>query len=186
MQSPGKLRIAITYASEDTAHLGTQCHRILSSTSGAHIRPPEGVPSLSLDSVLLSADIFELLERKKTAIGKRLKISTGNCGLLQPILSGTIRDVEPEASDEPPFTARVTLKRARTTALQDVDTGSSSPQMCLDSGDLETLIDGALRISVLGRINNKMLHGVKVKANTFEVGLADVAPILWKPGYLSV
>jgi len=58
--------------------------------------------------------------------------------------------------------------------------------MCLDSGDLETLIDGAFRTSILGRIKNKMLPGVKVKANAFEVGLADVAPSLWKPGYLSV
>jgi hypothetical protein len=51
---------------------------------------------------------------------------------------------------------------------------------------VQTLIDGALRLSVLSSITSKMLPGVKVKANTFGPGLADLSPTLWKPGYLLV
>jgi hypothetical protein len=47
------------------------------------------------------------------------------------------------------------------------------------------LIDGAMRLSVCTNLN-KTSNGLKVKANTFAVGLADVAPVLWRPGYLLV
>ncbi|KAF3044820.1 hypothetical protein E8E12_010920 [Didymella heteroderae] len=50
---------------------------------------------------------------------------------------------------------------------------------------MQALIDGALRLSILSSINGKTLPGVKVKANTFGTGLADLAPTVWKPGYLS-
>lgn len=55
------------------------------------------------------------------------------------------------------------------------------------SSELEAvkqLIDGAMRLSISG--GNNASTGLKVKANTFAVGLADVAPALWRPGYLTV
>jgi hypothetical protein len=51
---------------------------------------------------------------------------------------------------------------------------------------MQTLIDGALRLSVLSSINSKMLTGIKIKANTFGPGLADLVPTIWKPNYLWV
>ncbi|KAJ4987220.1 hypothetical protein SVAN01_07231 [Stagonosporopsis vannaccii] len=185
VQSPGKLRIAVTYAHEGEAPTEKQRHRTLPSTPATDVRPPEGVPSMSLDSILLSVDIFKLPERKKTATGKRLKMSTSNGGLSQPRPSGMIDSLELELSGATLFTSPASLKRARTLALPTIDSGPYSPQVSLDIGDLETLIDGSLQVSILGRINNKMLPGVKLKASTFEVGLADIAPILWKPGFLS-
>ena len=58
-----------------------------------------------------------------------------------------------------------------------------SPQSALDYAVLQLFIDGALRLSVLSTINNKLIPGFKVKANTFESGLADIAPSLWRPAY---
>ncbi|KAF1921935.1 hypothetical protein BDU57DRAFT_67452 [Ampelomyces quisqualis] len=48
--------------------------------------------------------------------------------------------------------------------------------------EIKTMVDGAMRLSVCG--SAKSLNGLKIKANTFSVGLVDVAPILWRPGYL--
>jgi hypothetical protein len=50
--------------------------------------------------------------------------------------------------------------------------------------EITLMIDGAMRHSILGA--HKSPTGIKVKANTFVVGLADVAPVLWRPGYLFV
>lgn len=50
---------------------------------------------------------------------------------------------------------------------------------------LETLVDGALRFSLCGTLS-KPANGLKVKANTFGQGLADIAPSMWKPGYVAV
>jgi hypothetical protein len=51
--------------------------------------------------------------------------------------------------------------------------------------EVENLLDGALRLSICGDLN-KTPNKLKVKASTFRFGLSDVAPALWKPGYLSV
>lgn len=60
------------------------------------------------------------------------------------------------------------------------------PRTGVEPTNMQTLIDGALRLSIISSINSKMLPGIKVKANTFGPGLADIAPALWKPGYLLV
>ncbi|KAF2692166.1 hypothetical protein K458DRAFT_381993 [Lentithecium fluviatile CBS 122367] len=48
---------------------------------------------------------------------------------------------------------------------------------------VETMIDAGLRISVSNSLRGSS-GGLKIKANTFTEGLADVAPALWRPGYL--
>lgn len=49
---------------------------------------------------------------------------------------------------------------------------------------MQGMVEGAMRLSISG--TSKSSTGIKVKANTFAVGLADVAPVLWRPGYLFV
>jgi hypothetical protein len=49
--------------------------------------------------------------------------------------------------------------------------------------EIQTLVDAAMRLSVYGMV--KSSGGTRIKANTFAVGLADVAPVLWKPGFLA-
>lgn len=72
---------------------------------------------------------------------------------------------------------------ATTCGTQDrlADTRSSP-----DTADLHALVDGALRLSVMSSINSKSLSGIRIKANTFRLGLAEIAPTLWRPGYLLV
>lgn len=52
--------------------------------------------------------------------------------------------------------------------------------------EIHHIVDGALRLSVSGSFSNKSANGIKVKANTFRAGLADIAPALWRPSYLTV
>lgn len=54
-----------------------------------------------------------------------------------------------------------------------------------DTSEVKRLVDGAMRLSVCCSLQ-KTSNDLKIKANTFNVGLADVAPVLWKPGYLLV
>jgi hypothetical protein len=50
--------------------------------------------------------------------------------------------------------------------------------------DIFQLVDAAIRLSICG--TSKLSSGIKIKANTFVLCLADVAPVLWRPGYLGV
>jgi hypothetical protein len=50
--------------------------------------------------------------------------------------------------------------------------------------EVQLMVDGAMRLSICGL--NRSQGSLKLKANTFGVGLAEVAPVLWRPGYLAV
>ncbi|PVH94643.1 hypothetical protein DM02DRAFT_676054 [Periconia macrospinosa] len=50
---------------------------------------------------------------------------------------------------------------------------------------LSHMVDAAVRFSVLNSLKGSAT-GLKVKANNFTARLADVAPTLWRPGFLSV
>jgi hypothetical protein len=50
--------------------------------------------------------------------------------------------------------------------------------------EIQLMVDGAMRLSICG--HNKPQGSLKLKANTFVVGLAEVIPVLWRPGYLGV
>lgn len=194
--------------SDDTAALATrQRHRVLSNIPASDVRPPEGVSVFSLDSVVLCMDVFELVPRKTTSTAKRLKMSTNNNDLSKATDCHNVEDSGHEPADAllldsdsglslpsvPPSMKRprplisseeqtATLPSTRPNGDQEHRIHSTDPQPT----NMQTLIDGALRLSILGSIKGKVLPGIKVKANTFGPGLADLAPTLWKPGYLSV
>lgn len=71
----GRLRVLVNYSSECETLAARQCHRILLNTSAAGVRPPEGVSTLSLDSVNLCMDIVGLLPKRNLSTAKRLKTS---------------------------------------------------------------------------------------------------------------
>lgn len=50
---------------------------------------------------------------------------------------------------------------------------------------LSHMVDAAVRFSVLNTLKGSA-SGLKVKANTFTARLADIAPVVWRPGFLSV
>ncbi|KAF3052471.1 hypothetical protein E8E11_010310 [Didymella keratinophila] len=214
---PGKLRIMISHSDQTATLAAKPRHRVLSNIPAADLRPPEGVPVFSLDSVGLSMDVFEIIPKRTTSTAKRLKTSTTSNHQSQSQDNQDIDDVDHEATDtlllgvDPtsPSHLTSTLKRLRpltspaerTTASQTTHSSGalSGPrsnsqgcetqdtQLCSTSVEptsMRILIDGALRLSVLSSITSKMLPGIKIKANTFGPGLADLAPTLWKPGYL--
>jgi hypothetical protein len=50
--------------------------------------------------------------------------------------------------------------------------------------EIYQLIDAGMRLSICG--TSKLSSGIKIKANTFVLCLADIAPVVWRPGYLGV
>lgn len=50
---------------------------------------------------------------------------------------------------------------------------------------IQNLIEGALRVSICGSLG-KLTNGLRINANTFRRSLADIMPVVWRPGYLQV
>ncbi|KZM19220.1 hypothetical protein ST47_g9590 [Ascochyta rabiei] len=217
MREPGKLRITVNHSSDHTVSSVKQRHRILPNVSAADVRPPEGVPVFFLDSVLLSIDVFEIVQQKKATTAKRLKTLTNINSLLQPAKSQGSEDIEREGwgalsldvEDTIPLPASSpTTKRSRSSASSPTRTASFAGRASwncpfiastsdlqkrtpnsrsnISIAGLQTLVDGALRLSVMGSINSKLVPGIKVKTSRFGPGLAEIAPALWKSGYLLV
>jgi hypothetical protein len=208
---PGKLRIMISHSDQTATLAPKQRHRVLSNVSAADVRPPEGVPVFSLDSVELSIDVFEIITRRNTSTAKRLKTSSTSNQQSQLEDSQDIDGVDHETADTlllaPNLTCpshfTSTLKRPRPLISPTSLPNEALPglrlksQLCklhgtqlystgVEPTSMQILIDAALRLSVLSSITSKMSPGIKVKANTFRLGLADLVPTLWKPGYLLV
>jgi hypothetical protein len=78
--------------------------------------------------------------------------------------------------------ARERINRTHLPVRSIASLGVSIPLPTTDTSEIKRLIDGAMRLSVCCSLQ-KSSNGLKIKANTFSVGLADVAPMLWKPGY---
>lgn len=218
----GKVRIAINHAMECAVPIQKSQHRILLNTSYAALRPPQGLCVMSLDSILISADIFEPAKRRKVAMNRRPKTPNQNSSM-PPATSGTtVGKAGTSTSDEllfegdsmvPSETSSPSLKRQRSPSssaeLRSLTrlahpTENSPDQLPAGQGpeasgiesergldvdltELLKLVEGALRLSVLGAVNNKSSSTtLKTKANTFKFGLVDITPNLWKPGYLPV
>ncbi|KAF2848038.1 hypothetical protein T440DRAFT_470623 [Plenodomus tracheiphilus IPT5] len=65
--------------------------------------------------------------------------------------------------------------------------GLQDPQANCNAARIEGLIESAIRIAIsgsLGRLTNGSKVKVKVKANTIRRSLSDIAPCVWKPGFL--
>ncbi|KAF1928783.1 uncharacterized protein M421DRAFT_154993 [Didymella exigua CBS 183.55] len=209
----------INHSSENATLAARQHHRVLSNSSAADVRPPEGVPVFLLDAVVMSMDILELIPRRNTSTAKRLKTSTTSNNMSPSKNSQDTDGLCHEPTDAFPLASNATIpllspstpKIPRSLALL-AERPATSPmtppyeaiyvsqpkmQACnvevetqasgtgVEPPTMQTLIDGALRLSILSSINSKMLPGIKIKANTFGYGLADIAPTLWKPSYLS-
>ncbi|KAH7389586.1 hypothetical protein DE146DRAFT_170752 [Phaeosphaeria sp. MPI-PUGE-AT-0046c] len=60
----------------------------------------------------------------------------------------------------------------------------STPPSREELPEIEMLVERAMRLSITG--TSKPSSRVKIKANTFFESLSDIAPVLWKPGYLAI
>jgi hypothetical protein len=86
----------------------------------------------------------------------------------------------------PPDKTETSKRQRRRTATESFMQRNSRTNFTLpDRTNVFSMVDGALRLSICGTLN-KTAVGCKVKANTFRLGLADVAPAMWRTGYLVV
>jgi hypothetical protein len=68
--------------------------------------------------------------------------------------------------------------------ISDVSSTTQWVRTVEEQAEIQSMVDGAMRFSIYG--HNKSPNGLKIKANSFTLGLADIAPALWRPGYLVV
>jgi hypothetical protein len=76
-------------------------------------------------------------------------------------------------------------KRKRPSTMSIVPANSSEAYHLTELQRIEAMVDAAMRISVCNNVRGS-LRSLKIKANTFTEGLADVSPALWRPGFRSV
>lgn len=213
---PGKLRLLVNHAIETAAVTAGPHKGILTDVAAADLRPPEGICSLTLDSIGISADIFQPTSQRKVVRTKRPRTSKDLDIVWETKFSQPTGDASDAVTDAPspgiheavPLALGRKRPIASTTERPNLSPAEPSsenhmkappgqwgpgalgegrnPEPSLSCAGLRLLIDGALRLSVLSRINNKLFPDLKVKANTFELGLMDIAPCLWRPDYARV
>ena len=150
----------------------TTVKRLKTSTSGQSISLP---------------NIQAIDDRKQEALDELLLEAEGKLELpLPPIpknkyhLPSSPTNITSSASIS---SIDVSQKRLLSSGIPNLTEDMEDAKTNFEMADLKVLVDGALRISVSNNINNRTLPGIKTNANTFGPGLADIAPIIWKPGY---
>ncbi|CAI6338226.1 unnamed protein product [Periconia digitata] len=129
---------------------------------------------------------------------------------LTPVLSEELLDVRDDSNEEILFTTSSPApmprprKRKRSVSLPDVhvegladmpcnirrhDTYDTPLSLCdtperSESRLLSHMVDAAVRFSAFTSLKGAT-GGLKVKANAFPTRLADIAPVVWRPGFLS-
>jgi hypothetical protein len=203
----GKLHFNIGQCHKDASPSTKKTNRIVASTSSENAGPPEGVPVVLLESVEFTMVILESKSRVTVTRSKRSKTvpdstlhspedyTRSNPEGIEEVLSHE----EPRITSEPHLAsqllveplrgrerlqpATVSNKRKRTSTISTVSPIPAEASALSEFQPIEMMIDAAMRISLCKRGSS---NNLKIKANTFNEGLADVAPALWRPGYRSV
>lgn len=163
------MRFNINHAAENESQEPRR-HKIQPEVSGAALRPPEGVPVASLRSVCFRIDILETGHGPSRRKRKRQLESTGVSTTSSPMprLDHSGGKHRQPATTYSPHSSTLTVRTVS------------------DREEIQSMIDGAFRLSVCGSFSKRSKRSLKVKASTFELGLADIAPVMWRPGYLPV
>ncbi|EUC46881.1 hypothetical protein COCMIDRAFT_4030 [Bipolaris oryzae ATCC 44560] len=207
--NPGTIRLNISHAAVAREEVGQKHHRLFSDVPATDIGPPDDVISVSLHSVRLCLDILEIGPRRKLVVprsnlspNERIEAEDKTMMLFDAESTGNA----PSHDVPKPFPFDASRKRKRSvtsmslTPLESpgrhlnreerdtrVDLSSQAPHslssMIQFQADVQSMVDSALRLSIRGTIS-KHATGLKAKANTFSLGLADVAPALWRSGYM--
>lgn len=94
------------------------------------------------------------------------------------------RNYEQDLSSPTPPAVRK-LRQCRGSAARSImSLTRSTPPSKEELANIVILVERAIRLSING--TSKSLSRVKIKANTISEGLSDIAPVVWKPGYLVV
>ncbi|ENI00666.1 hypothetical protein COCC4DRAFT_150283 [Bipolaris maydis ATCC 48331] len=205
----GTIRLNISHVAIARKEVGQKHHRLFLDVPATDIGPPEGVLSVSLQSVRLCLDILETGPRRKLVVPRsnsfsdeRIKAehttlmlfdidSTGNASshdVPKPVRFDTSRKRKRSVTSMP-LTPLESPYQHTDRGERDmlVDLRSQSPHslssMMKFQADVRAMVDSALRLSIRGTIS-RYPNELKAKANTFRMGLADVAPALWRSGYM--
>lgn len=210
----GVAHVALSFLNAEGLPTERGKHRIFANVPATDLKPPESFPRIELQKVLFSMDVVEgklrpPLKRSNTSTTLenyaplQAELDAGEHQLIGTMSPWDTTDGVEVIDDETlAKTTSMSRKRkrcensahARTSSSQHGRSrkwpfavsdwrptrppGPSKEQMA----EVKTMVDGAMRLSVCGSM--KSSAGLKVKANTISVGLGDVAPILWRPGYL--
>lgn len=118
----------------------------------------------SKSAVTKSSLATSLTNRKRKILDTQIPIDT----ILSPVLS----------------TAYVTRTRKHPATSSNMQSYIQNTSAKNELTEIQLMVEGAMRLSIYGV--NKSSDGLKLKANTFRAGLAELAPALWRPGYLVV
>ncbi|KAH7401580.1 hypothetical protein BKA66DRAFT_565202 [Pyrenochaeta sp. MPI-SDFR-AT-0127] len=178
------------------------------------VQPPLGVPIIALETIRFTIEIVETRQRTKTAHkrlrvegeadGHLLSVTNSvvpnaanildaprhesGCPVTTPIerkpMRSASRSNRGKNSSPPLLSVRHRGTRRQPVISTDLRPNSGVTVVANNYLEVEDIVDAALRFSVSGSSNNKSVNGLKVKASTFQAGLADIAPALWRPDYL--
>ncbi|KAF1960280.1 hypothetical protein CC80DRAFT_532772 [Byssothecium circinans] len=226
---PGRIHINIAQLRGDTDADTKKGHRIYADVPSADVKPPEGMPTASLQSIHFALVFSESRAKSTSARQKLQKQQRGNAaarpngGGMHQVRSGA-PDMSAEEDPETvgssdgelllpgqelslltqsrkrkrplalpnrlsPSQAQVLTMPAHQKESRRPHTGSAVPVVCAEITDIpesqliQDFVDAAVRLSVFGTLRGTAA-GCKIKANTFAGGLAEVAPTLWRPGYI--
>ncbi|KAI2485344.1 hypothetical protein Ptr902_04284 [Pyrenophora tritici-repentis] len=187
---PGTVHLDIIHATTGLQEEQKR-HRLFPDVPAADTRPPIGVTTVCLQSVSLSIDILEMSPRRKVT-AKRSDTHPGD----RRISSTQAQDSLQKGATPHPTTIRKRKRPITETGstMQQVPVNNSrryidnTPWSAIDSSstriNLYDMVNASLRLTICGTLN-KTGNVSKIKASTFRFGLADVAPSVWRIGYLT-
>jgi hypothetical protein len=172
------------------------------------MKPPESIPRVALNLVLISMDILDSRERMKITSIKHSKTSVRKSD--HP--TSQVRHLEKRTTEEPAYRQNSLATRTHAMHLEGKsvnhtveredagqkrkrapDTDTVAPSLAPHSTDVynfeavtnsagfKKLVDGALRLAICG--TSKAVNGIKVKASSIHSGLAELIPELLSPGF---
>lgn len=191
------IRICISHCEYLSADNEKERHQIFADIPPSDIQPPASVARLEVNAIRLCMDVLEArprppLKRTRTAPTK-INPSSSPAG---PVGNSQADRV---AAMEGNFATVVVpspqLDTAAPAHLTRCKSGQGVTKLVAKTAEtivndeyvmLSVMVDGALRLASCGGLATRQSIGLKVKANTFGHGLADVIPNIWKPGHLLV
>lgn len=189
----------------DNAHLASerkQHHRLFDNPTGSGIRPHPNVPVLELSSVHL---VMRLEEKQETKGPKQSEHGTGSQDGLDLIASVPAVFRRKYRSEEPlPVVLRADmlgsdLRRLPPTDSRVIGDTSFEPLNLKSSSgmselgqrkvnrsqhDIIAILDAGIRLAITTN-PTQLARGIRLEGSDSFKALADIAPSMWSPGYLT-
>ncbi|USP76698.1 hypothetical protein yc1106_03972 [Curvularia clavata] len=186
---PGTVRLDIGHAVTDGRETEQKRHRLFSNVPASDVRPPDRVVSVALQSIHLSMDILETIPLRRP-IPRRSNSYPSRQEAAKPEVGDTATTLfDPESTEDSPHcdalkpTVLALNRKRKRPVIHTPPNHLPLSDRALSQTDLRTMVESALRLTIRGTVN-KPHNSCKIKASTFRSGLADIAPALWRGGFL--